>query len=308
MDADIQYDEGPWLMMGEDLQADSSCDISDHSAGVPVSLQDTELPSDRIQKLTVGTLGGVLGLPERHLQHQRLSDLYWLFQGSWERLAECLDEQQQARMSQCPSYTTFRRAWRRKWRRALKFRKVSQHSQCQTCSDLLQQLHKRGAAWADRMRAAAALKRHHQDQYLDRCIYWSLRFASRAMQDVPGLGHCKAWAAPRHARFSTSSVQCPAKVLVIILDSMDRTKFAWPRWSGRVPKRLEGCIRPRLVLTAAIAHGYLTKIFLSNENVFHGAAAFLEMLPATQLCCFHLGLLSYVLAACFRSSRQFVTN
>ena len=72
------------------------------------------------------------------------------------------------------------------------------------------------------------------------------------------------------------------EVLVIILDSMDRTKFAWPRWPFRkVPKSLEGIQRPRLVLTAAIAHGFATCLFVTQENVFHGADAFLEMLPGS---------------------------
>ena len=59
---------------------------------------------------------------------------------------------------------------------------------------------------------------------------------------------------------------------------------AWPlrpRWPfGRIPKDMEKLIRPKLVLTAGIAHGWTTGLFLSQENVFHGADAFLEVLCA----------------------------
>ena len=57
-------------------------------------------------------------------------------------------------------------------------------------------------------------------------------------------------------------------VLTIIVDSMDRTKFAWPRFGfHRKPKLLDGVVRPRLVLTAAIAHGYCTCLYLAHEKV-----------------------------------------
>ena len=58
-----------------------------------------------------------------------------------------------------------------------------------------------------------------------------------------------------------------------------------PRWPfGRIPKDMEKLIRPKLVLTAGIAHGWTTGLFLSQENVFHGADAFLEVLHAPMLC------------------------
>lgn len=87
-------------------------------------------------------------------------------------------------------------------------------------------------------------------QYYDRAIYWHCRFASRQK-----LG-----------------------VLTVIIDSMDKAKFAWPQFPWhRVDKRLEGAHRPRLVLTAAIAHGFGTFFFVADEDVFHGASAFCDM-------------------------------
>merc|ERR1712155_400278 len=79
-----------------------------------------------------------------------------------------------------------------------------------------------------RLAAARALRQHYQDQYADRCLYWALRHASRVFDNVS----------------------------VIIIDSMDKTKFAWPRYPWpRVSKDLAGIPRPRHVFTAAIAHG-----------------------------------------------------
>lgn len=56
-----------------------------------------------------------------------------------------------------------------------------------------------------------------------------------------------------------------------------------PRWPfGRIPKDMEKLIRPKLVLTAGIAHGWTTGLFMSQDNVFHGADAFLEVLRVPQ--------------------------
>ena len=63
---------------------------------------------------------------------------------------------------------------------------------------------------------------------------------------------------------------------------MDRSKFAWPRWGfDRRPKALEAIQRPRVVVTAAIAHGYRATIHWATEQVNHGADAFCEVLTRT---------------------------
>lgn len=106
----------------------------------------------------------------------------------------------------------------------------------------------------EKIKAAGALAVHHQQQYLDRCLYWSLRWASRAAQDV----------------------------LCIIIDSPDKTKYAWPCFPyHRLPKDLAGYVRPRVILTGVIAHGYCTTLFYADENRSHGANAFLEVLLRT---------------------------
>jgi hypothetical protein len=62
-------------------------------------------------------------LPETHVQHCRLSDLWWQFV-AWHASCEEI-----AGTFPCPSWSTFWRRWDAKWRHALSFRKGSQHSQ-----------------------------------------------------------------------------------------------------------------------------------------------------------------------------------
>ena len=93
---------------------------------------------------------------------------------------------------------------------------------------------------------------------IDRCVYWSLRWAASAGKNV----------------------------LCINIDSMDKTKFAYPRFpTARLPKAVERCLRPKLVFTAALAHGYCYNLYTSEENFFHGGSHFIEVLPAPQRCC-----------------------
>ena len=139
----------------------------------------------------------------------------------------------------CPSFTVFWRRWTKVWSQYLRMRKSSQHAQCQTCFQLQQDMHEKGATWGSRMQAAQALRQHYQHQYLDRCIYWSTRYASRAGLDV----------------------------LCVIIDSPDKTHFTWPHWPWhRTPKCLEELHRPKMVVTGVIAHGCFVGLEFSHEN------------------------------------------
>ena len=139
------------------------------------------------------------------------------------------------------------------WQKYLRIRKCSQHAQCTTCFELQRQMHGARNSIQSRLTAARALQIHYRDQYADRCLYWSMRHASRLRENV----------------------------LVIIIDSMDKTKFAWPRYPWRTPKELSDFIRPRLVLTAAMAHGYCTCLYLASERINHGTDGYLEILSST---------------------------
>ena len=217
-----------------------------------------------------------IGLPCRFLPNMPLIHFYWLLVSAWDNVqamthfpvskksasgsrspeSRSAAHEAESRSSgtwRVPSYDTFWRRYKEIWHRHLIIRKASQHSQCQTCWDLQQMINKRGSMSA-KLEAVRALGQHYADQYADRCLYWALRHASR-MRD---------------------------NILVIIIDSMDKAKFAWPRYPwARLPKNVEGLIRPRLSLTAAIAHGYVTNFFLASERVNHGPDCFLEQLCTT---------------------------
>lgn len=199
--------------------------------------------------LTVACSTQVLGLPTRYFQYCRLSDLYWQFLS-----ASDLHQANHNMFDKTPSFATFSRCWFDKWRKVLHPRKASQHAQCQTCWQLQQTFRSRTVSWGEKLQAARDLRAHYRLQYEDRCLYWSLRWASRLGTDI----------------------------LVIIIDSMDKTKFAWPKWPfRRIPKNLETVHRPRLCLNAVMAHGYCTSLYLADDKLFHGGDTWCEMICRT---------------------------
>lgn len=181
----------PGLVGGEELQLRGSEMLEWNPEAIS--------PVEQVHAVTVAAASQVFGLQRRYLPHGHLHDLYWLFLGSWEVLQQAEAVRISQRLDVCPSWSSFRRRWHQLWKRLLRFRKVSQHAQCSTCFQLQRRMNEKSATWEVRMQAAADLKVHYQNQHLDRCIYWSLRFASRASCDV----------------------------LTIIIDSMDKAKFAW---------------------------------------------------------------------------------
>ena len=183
-----------------------------------------------------------VGLPVRYLPHNPLIHYYWLFVSSWDYILASAEFDPGFGTSRCPgtssskshgfipcpSLGTFIQRYRQVWAPYLRIRKQSQHAQCTTCFELQRQMHGAKNNMQVRLTAARALRQHYQDQYADRCLYWALRHASRLRDNV----------------------------LVIIIDSMDKTKFAWPRYPWpQISKELGDVPRPRMVFTAAIAHG-----------------------------------------------------
>ena len=73
---------------------------------------------------------GVLGLPIRHIQHQRLMDLYWQFCAEWDVHLE-----KQPSAGPCPTFHTFVKRYQTHWKFVLVMRKTSQHGQCKLCFD-----------------------------------------------------------------------------------------------------------------------------------------------------------------------------
>lgn len=249
-DADISFDNKPWLDAGDPLWPDGEDSWCPDRPAVDVS-----------QMLTVAADGKDIGLPMRFLGHNTLHALYWCFRAHWSALQDhgSLEDihGRQGRPNvgaECPSFSTFRRRWDAVWSYYLKFRKSSQHAQCDTCFKLQQVIEDRKGNLVAKWNAATELRQHYRDTYLDRQIYWNLRLASRSHGNV----------------------------LTLIIDSMDKAKFAWPRWSFAVrPHELADLRRPRAVFTASWAHGYCCDLYMANESVNHGSDAFLEVLCQT---------------------------
>ena len=195
-------------------------------------------------------------VPIRYLPPGKLVDLWYQFL-SW---VETQRKQGAAAEGEAaiPSWATFYRCWTELFhKRCLRFREKSQHAECDDCFRFRQQLGKGGISAADRVQIASRWRAHLTQQWMDRSIYWSLRFASRSRD---------------------------FGVLVVIADSMDKTKWCYPKYHQmhRLPHELENFSRPRMVLTAVLAHGWRTSVYVSDdETVNHGANMVCEVLSRT---------------------------
>jgi hypothetical protein len=192
-------------------------------------------------------LGSSERLPLKHIQHSKPIDLWWLYL-AWVSL-------------RCPAGTkaacwaTFWRKWSTYWQYCIGLRKQTQHAQCNECAQHSLFIHCSSASPQDKRCRAQAWQQHLRDQYHDRLIYWHLRWWSTR----PG-----------------------SNILVIIIDGMDKSKGSWPQYNFRVPKMLEKFHRPRLTIHLAMAHGYCYDFYIADdENFFHGASYFCEMLIQT---------------------------
>jgi len=248
VDDDIACDDDPW--------APAAADVGDEPP-------NAEWDPDRsVPSVVQAFLGQDVGLRRRFLQNSCLSHLYWLFLAGFERpgVQTSLSDdsgsdddgtvQVEHGRPALPSFSTFKRAWHQSWSQLLVFRSTSQHAECKTCFEARERIHAPGTSMADRLVLARQWKEHLRLQYHDRAIYWYCRYASRQKLNV----------------------------LTIIIDSMDKAKFAWPMYPWhKVSKELD-IRRPRLVLTAALAHGYGTFLFIADECLPHGASAFNDVL------------------------------
>ena len=253
-DSEVMFADCAWLRAGDALNDEED---DEPLEGEVLEWTPDQPAAEVLHKLTVASTGVVAGLRRRWLPHQRLHDLYWLFLAAWHLIHQEGNSNihggvaivpgapavpgvngvngvpgavqgMPGTVPPAPSFVVFWRRWTKIWSHYLRIRKSSQHAQCQICFDHQQVMHNKGKSWGSRMEAAQALKQHYQEQYLDRCIYWSTRYASRAGLDV----------------------------LCVIIDSPDKTHFTWPHWPWhRSPKCLDEILRPKMVVTGAIAHG-----------------------------------------------------
>ena len=106
------------------------------------------------------------------------------------------------------------------------------------------------------MQAQAKLWNEHLSlQYRDRVGYWNMRAASRLGTDASG-----------------------RKVITLICDSMDRSKWSVPRSAVLEAKELAGLQRPNLDLTRIIVHGQCVAAFFAEPSITKGASWTIELL------------------------------
>jgi len=106
----------------------------------------------------------------------------------------------------------------------------------------------------EKLELATRWRHHLHWQYIDRCIYWSLRWASRALCDV----------------------------LTIIVDGLNKSLFALPKYEfRRKSAELDNLHRPKVNITGAIAHGWARGVYISDQQLNTGGSFFCEVLSQT---------------------------
>ena len=273
------------------------------------SIEDWAIGSSAPDLLSrIGQMDALRRLPQRYLPHARLTDYYWEFVAQslqqaqegqcepeessgeepappWEPVTEhgnAADagvsghepppeppmaamgsqepqgitkkqgiQESEGKHGKPPSWATFYRRWRSVWRHVLRIRKSSQHAECSICFKFRQQLRNTRKSLDKKLEIAHEWRHHLYWQYCDRCVYWSLRWASRRRDDV----------------------------LVLIIDALDRSKFMLPKYDfHRKSSILDNLLRPRVIITGGIAHGYCRHAFVTSEEHIKGGSSFLEML------------------------------
>ena len=122
---------------------------------------------------------------------------------------------------------------------AMKFRKESSHASCSECikhKSLIQSLAHHLVA---RRAQQDLYYKHLEAQFKDRIHYWQLRAESRNKQGQ----------------------------LTVIVDGMDQSKCCLPRHPCFKAKLFDNFMRPRLHLSAAIAHGHFVAIFITEADL-----------------------------------------
>ena len=98
--------------------------------------------------------------------------------------------------------------------------------------------------------------KHHLDrQYNDRRVYWDSRASSRLGYNLEN-----------------------QKTICLIMDSIDRSKFAVPRTGALQSKEMAGLERPRLDMTAVLCHGHAVALFFAEPGIVKGASWTVDVL------------------------------
>ncbi len=124
---------------------------------------------------------------------------------------------------------------------------------CSLCWKLKRALKAAKSNAAEKLRVANLLREHWQEQLRDRVFYWSLRSCSRLKLD--GL-------------------------LSIIVDSLDKSKTIVPRFASHSSNKELGNLpnRPNCTITLAVAHGFGSFVYITDEGGDHGSTLFLNII------------------------------
>ena len=132
----------------------------------------------------------------------------------------------------------------------LKFRKASQHKECNTCHNLREKLHGKKGNAKQKMELAET-----------------------------GVNICVPNITIGSSTGAFGGHQASLDVLTIIIDGMDQVKTAWPQYKfPRKSHALENLKRPRVILTAVLCHGWCTNVYITDEFLHHGASSFCELI------------------------------
>ena len=133
--------------------------------------------------------------------------------------------------------TLFTQVWKQ-WKVAFRRRLRTGHGECRRCHALKAKV-RHSQSLHSHVSASAELLQHLQSQYRDRLVYYAVRQEARSQGGIVSM----------------------------IVDSMDRGKFALPRWYRDPPKDLERYPRPLLECTAVYVHGVGCYFYLAPENM-----------------------------------------
>ena len=140
--------------------------------------------------------------------------------------------------------------WEESFRDVLFIRQRSQHTRCSICVRhklVLKRLRRNLPARKAQMDTYRA---HLRKQYEDRVRYWKSRSDSR-MAEATSEGVMR---------------------IAVTIDSIDHSKFAWPRATAMDAKEFGQFIRPTLGVTAALIHGYAVLFFVSEPHMAHDSS------------------------------------
>ena len=137
------------------------------------------------------------------------------------------------------------------WKKVLKFRPQTTHSECHHCHELKKAI-RDAVDLKAHLVAADQLLRHLSGQWADRKVYWTSRSRAKTSRDL----------------------------LVMMCDGMDKGKYHLPRWSGgRAPKQAESLSRPACEVYACLLHGHMLCVYISDCDQTSGSNLWSRWFP-----------------------------